>query len=102
MERYKKALADKRAGLTFPALTGEQNQSVKNAESLFNLQEWFKLNGYHEEKSMSQLLGTGIVQLMRGGYLSFKEAVSTMKCWTTFWMTGCHGISIAMTSVCWR
>ena len=52
LERYKEALADKRAGLTFPALTGEQKQSVKDAESLFNLQEWFKLNGYHEEKKV--------------------------------------------------
>ena len=83
LERYKEALADKRAGLTLPALTGERKQSVKDAERLFNgnLQEWFKLNGYHEEeKYMSQLLGTGIVQLMRGDYLSFKDAVSTMKC----------------------
>ena len=52
MERYKEALADKRAGLTLPALTGEWKQSVKDAERLFNgnLQEWFKLNGYHEEE----------------------------------------------------
>ena len=52
MERYKEALADRKAGLTLPALTGERKQSVKDAERLFNgnLQEWFKLNGYYEEE----------------------------------------------------
>ena len=52
MERYKGALTDRGAGLTLPALTGEQKQSVKDAERLFNgnLQEWFKLNGYYEEE----------------------------------------------------
>ena len=52
LERYKEALADRRVGLTLPALTGERKQSVKGAERLFNgnLQEWFKQNGYHEEE----------------------------------------------------
>ena len=77
MERYKEALADKRAGLTFPALTGEQKQSVKDAESLFNFQEWFKLNGYHEEKKYVTVVRNWYRAV---GYLSFKEAISTMKC----------------------
>ena len=52
LERYKEALADKRAGLTLLALTGEWKQSVKDAERLFNgnLQEWFKFKGYYEEE----------------------------------------------------
>ena len=52
MERYKEALTDRRPGVTLPALSGEQKQSVKDAERLFNgsLQECFKLNGYYEEE----------------------------------------------------
>ena len=53
LDRFTEALYDETLGLTFPALTGQRKQSVKDAENLFSIgvENFMKKKGYlYEEK----------------------------------------------------
>ena len=48
LDRFTEALYDESSGLTFPALTGQRKQSVKDAENLFSegIEKFMKKKGY--------------------------------------------------------
>ena len=53
LDRFTEALYDEESGLTFPALTGQRKQSVRDAENLFSkgVEDFMKRKGYtYEEK----------------------------------------------------
>ena len=58
--------------------SGNSQSRMKKGSSMATSRNGSNWMATIKKKSMSQLLGTGIVQ--REGYLSSKEAVSTMKC----------------------
>lgn len=53
LERFTEALYDEASGLTFPALTGQRKQSVRDAENLFSegVEEFMERNGYAYEET---------------------------------------------------
>ena len=51
LERFTEAMYDEVSGLTFPALTGQRKQSVRDAEILFSegVQKFMERSGYQYE-----------------------------------------------------
>ena len=51
LDRFTEALSDETSGLTFPALTGQRKQSVKDAENLFceGVEKFMTRKGYEYE-----------------------------------------------------
>ena len=52
LDRFTEALYDETSGLTFPALTGQRKQSVRDAETLFSegVEKFMKRKGYTYEE----------------------------------------------------
>ena len=52
LDRFTEALYDETSGLTFPALTGQRKQSVRDAEILFSegVEKFMKRRGYTYEE----------------------------------------------------
>lgn len=58
LEKFTEALYDETSGLTFPALTGQRKQSVRDAEILFSegVQKFMRKKGYdYEAKYISTI-----------------------------------------------
>ena len=69
LERFQEALHDEQSGLTYPALTGRQKQSVQDAEILFSkgVEMFMGKKGTSMKKDLSEPSEIGDAHVMSKG-----------------------------------
>ncbi len=87
--------------LTYTAITGQREQSVRDVEMLSSktVEQFMAKKGYvFEEKYVRAIRHWRLWHVTCEGFLKLNDPSTTTSCLISYWVTLCHGASVATTS----